>query len=358
MQLALQNYAATVASAALRHDFGVPLTLIGRNATFLEELVADKALKFRSSSEKLRLVDLCRQASRDSSSVHELMRAFGREIKFKRGVYPQSQRNFDIQKRYFDLNDKVGPVVSSLTNTSSLIYRIISERFSDDPTITKLVLRMNQSATRVQEMYSGLTHFFRINEIDESTYSLRKIDLTIASVAKSVRLSNINPNLRDIRISGAASGEIIESQFVLIFQNLLQNAAKFTLNRSDPNIEVSIREKRFIELQKIYPEHLRKYGARGDWIEVNTIDNGVGVDSKFSDRIFDIYFTRDSANITAGGTGMGLAIAKLVATIHRGVLFVKSNMNPTAFCLAIPQRPGDGISLTSLTQLEHALSQP
>lgn len=355
MQEQLQIYAATVASAALRHDFVVPLTLIGRNAIFLQEQVADKAIRLPNSNSSIQLVDLCSKAGHDSTRVHELMRVFGREIEPNRAARTGRQLQFDLQKQYLNLNEDVGPMVFSLLNTCRSIYSILRNQEGTDIDTLRLASRMYQSAARAQEMYSGLGHFFRINEIDETSFTLANLANTISSVAAEVRRLGVNQKLKDIPVAGEADADIIESQFILIFQNLFHNAAKFTSTNPAPSIEVAIRRTRFVDLQSAYPEHLRKYAARGEWVEITTKDNGPGIDRRYADKIFDIYFTRDPGNVTSGGTGMGLAIAKLVATLHRGVLFLSKASNPTTFCLAIPQNNRDGISLTALTQLEHAL---
>lgn len=93
------------------------------------------------------------------------------------------------------------------------------------------------------------------------------------------------------------------TQLMQVLQNLISNSIKFARGEP-PQVHVSAR---------------RKGQA---WV-FSVTDNGIGIDSRFFDRIF-IIFQRLHKKIQYGGTGMGLAIVKKIIERHRGEIWVES----------------------------------
>ena len=105
-------------------------------------------------------------------------------------------------------------------------------------------------------------------------------------------------------------------RLVEVFENLLGNAVKFMGAQKAPRIEVSLREG---------PEPV-----------IVVSDNGVGIDPKFKDRVFDLFERLDRS---APGTGIGLAIVKRVVEFHKGRIWVESTGvagEGSRFCLTLP----------------------
>ncbi|WP_308250579.1 sensor histidine kinase [Nonomuraea rhizosphaerae] len=91
------------------------------------------------------------------------------------------------------------------------------------------------------------------------------------------------------------------TQLTQLFQNLIENAVKFR-SEQPPRIHI---------------------GARRDgrmW-EFSCSDNGIGVDSKYSDRIF-LIFQRLHPRDVYPGTGIGLALCRKIVEYHGGRLWL------------------------------------
>jgi signal transduction histidine kinase len=87
-------------------------------------------------------------------------------------------------------------------------------------------------------------------------------------------------------------------QITRLFQNLIGNALKYRAQGRRPEITLDVRRV-------------------GDEWEFHVIDNGIGIEAEYLDRIFGI-FQRLHTRETYDGTGIGLAICKKIVEIHGG----------------------------------------
>lgn len=106
-------------------------------------------------------------------------------------------------------------------------------------------------------------------------------------------------------------------QFIELFQNLICNAIKYRRVDVKPIIEINV------------TENLDNY-------IFSIKDNGIGIDSKFFERIF-IIFQRLHKKHVYSGNGIGLAIAKSIVDKHDGKIWVESEINKgSTFFFTIP----------------------
>lgn len=110
------------------------------------------------------------------------------------------------------------------------------------------------------------------------------------------------------------------SKLERVFYNLISNAFRFTPKGGNIAIKVSCDE------QSIF---------------INIEDNGVGIAEEYVDKIFDRFFEIAIHNNPKEGynkgTGIGLAIAKNIVTLHKGSIKVKNNLpKGTIFEVALP----------------------
>ena len=106
-----------------------------------------------------------------------------------------------------------------------------------------------------------------------------------------------------------------------IYLNLLSNALKFT--PSDGYI-------------KVYLARIEKDGQ--PFLSIEVCNSGKGIPKEQMDRLFDRYYQIESG---AGGSGIGLAIVKAFAELHRGSVEVVGDVSSTTFRVFLPyKQPG------------------
>ncbi|HVE14348.1 MAG TPA: ATP-binding protein, partial [Elusimicrobiota bacterium] len=105
-----------------------------------------------------------------------------------------------------------------------------------------------------------------------------------------------------------------------VFQNLIGNALKFR-GEEPPRIRVSCER-------------------REDWWQICVRDNGIGIDPRYRERIFEM-FKRLHSRDKYPGTGIGLAICKKIVERHGGRIWVEPAPGEGAvFCFTL--RAADG----------------
>ena len=178
-----------------------------------------------------------------------------------------------------------------------------------------------------------------INYAVEGATRMKKLILDLLEYSKfssnreAFTKTDMNSVLQDV--SGKFSIEIADSRAELIIQklpvintkislikqlleNLIGNALKYRSTRS-PVLRVGCKEE-------------------GDNFLFNVSDNGIGIDPKYSDKIFILFRRLHNDNDTYEGTGVGLAICKKIIELHRGNIWVESEQgNGSTFYFTIPK---------------------
>lgn len=102
-----------------------------------------------------------------------------------------------------------------------------------------------------------------------------------------------------------------------LFSNLIGNGIKFSHPNTAPIVNINVLKKT-------------------DGIQVEIMDNGIGIGAEFRDKVFQI-FTRLHSSAKYEGSGLGLAISKKIIDMHKGAIFIKdSDLGGTCFEVHLP----------------------
>jgi signal transduction histidine kinase len=119
----------------------------------------------------------------------------------------------------------------------------------------------------------------------------------------------------------------LDTQLRQLFYNLINNALKF--NTSLPVVTVSSAN---------IPDDDNLLLLSGDYHVIAVADNGIGMESQYSGRIYDM-FQRLHDRDTYGGNGIGLALCRRIIENHNGVINFSSVLGEgTTFRIYLPKK--------------------
>ena len=181
------------------------------------------------------------------------------------------------------------------------------------------IQRIGDAADKMQRLLNDLLELSRIGR---SVNSSEWIDLNdMISEVLELLQGRISSGRVPIRVSVAEHLPAVigdRSRLLEVWQNLIDNAAKFMGEQAEPHIEIGW-------------EGTDDGGSPIFFVR----DNGMGVDPKFKDRIFGLFNKLDPRS---EGTGIGLALIKRIIEFHGGRIWVESELGKGAtFYFTLPQ---------------------
>jgi two-component system, OmpR family, phosphate regulon sensor histidine kinase PhoR len=267
------------------------------------------------------------------------------------------------------------PIIEALEQIAAGDFSIrVDNKYEDNEMVGELATRVNKVAAELdqmenlrQEFISNVSHeiqspltsingFTRALEDDQLSAEERHHYLGIIET-ESMRLSRITQDLlkmaslesdqvrfepkpyrldkqiRDLILASEpqwqdkgiemdvslAETEITADEDLLsqVWTNLIHNSIKFTPQGG--KISIALR-------------------PRGEQIEFEITDTGIGISKEDQERVFERFFKADPARTrAAGGSGLGLSIAKKIVEMHHGTIGVQSELGAGAtFTVVLP----------------------
>lgn len=204
--------------------------------------------------------------------------------------------------------------VSHELKTPAAALGLLSEALqdaADDPAaVRSFAARSQREASRLAMLVQDLVALSRLEGAEaQPEHELVRLDRAVAEAVDRVRTSAQARGIDVVR-SGDHGLHVwgSESQLSMAIGNLLENAVSYSPDGA-----------RVVVAARLVPD------SDGDTVEVNVVDEGIGIAGKDLDRVFERFYRADPARSRAtGGTGLGLAIVKHVATNHGGAVSVRS----------------------------------
>lgn len=182
--------------------------------------------------------------------------------------------------------------------------------------------RMLNAASRAQILINDLLAFSRVTTKAKPFEPVNLAEI-LAGVLSDLEI-RIEQTGATVEIDPLPIVEADPLQMRQILQNLIGNALKFRQEGVPPLVQVR-------------SQLINRVGQT--WCEIRVIDNGIGFEQKYVDRIFQI-FQRLHGRGTYEGTGIGLAICRKIAERHSGTLTAESSLGEGAtFIFTLPIHP-------------------
>ena len=180
------------------------------------------------------------------------------------------------------------------------------------------IQRIGNAADQMQQLLNDLLELSRIGRLVNASEA---IDLP-ALIKDVIELLHGRLSDRHIQVTVQEPLPRVygdRARLLEVWQNLIDNAAKFMGDQPNPQIEIG-----------------QAGNAENDTPIFFVRDNGMGIDPRFTDRIFGLFDKLDSRT---EGTGIGLALVKRIVEFHGGRIWVESGLGKGAtFYFTLPHR--------------------
>jgi signal transduction histidine kinase len=171
--------------------------------------------------------------------------------------------------------------------------------------LNKIIL----SAERMRSLINDLLSFASLSA--PSFFQITNINSLIKEIMDDLELS-MQEKEATIEVAPFPEMEVIPGLIRQLFQNLISNALKFAKPDVPPVIQITVD-------RVMLPTVESETAINGSYCRIRIMDNGIGFNDKYVDKIFAI-FQRLNDRTQYEGTGIGLAIAKKIVDRHNGFI--------------------------------------
>ncbi len=176
------------------------------------------------------------------------------------------------------------------------------------------IMRIENATDKMHQLLEDLLKLSRIGRVAEQneTFSMTNV----AQEARELLYGLLKDKKCEIFIQPNMPQVVaVRARIRELYQNLLENAVKFTCHLQNPLIKVFCKEE------------------NGE-VVFCVQDNGIGIDQKYHAKIFGLF---DKLDAKSPGTGLGLSLVKRIVEYHHGRIWVESEgkNNGSVFCFTL-----------------------
>jgi signal transduction histidine kinase len=199
---------------------------------------------------------------------------------------------------------------------------LLLEGYSDPLTENQKVL-LQKAYDNNDRQLNIVDDILRVAQIDLEKIILRKAATDInklvedgISVLKE-KFNRLEQKVQFKKKNDPIEASVDKKQFQLVIENLLENAANYTPDGGNIDIETSVENGAAI---------------------IKIADSGIGIDSEDFSKLFQKFSRiQNQFSNAVSGTGLGLYFCKKIVELHHGTIQVESTLNRgTTFTITVP----------------------
>jgi PAS domain S-box-containing protein len=227
-------------------------------------------------------------------------------------------KNAELERFTYTVSHDLKSPLVTMKGFLGLIAKDAAEGRTDR--LTADVARMTMAADGMQHLLHELLRLSRVGRIVSPSERVPFGDVVREAAARvRARLEERRVRLEVDDGLPVVHGDRV--RLVEVVQNLLENAAKFLGDQPSPLVRVGAR-----------PEE------NGGPPVLCVQDNGIGIDSRFHEKVFGLFEKLDPR---AEGSGVGLALVRRIVEVHGGRAWIESDGRGqgTTVCFTLPLPP-------------------
>lgn len=237
----------------------------------------------------------------------------GRAEELARAKDALERSNLDLQQFAYIASHDLQTPLRNISGFAQLLKRTYSGKF--EPVADDWLDRIVNGAQRMHVLVQDLLAFSRVDS------AARPFDAVALNAVFDDVVSWLEPTIKDAGATVTREDLPVvlgdSNQLAQVLQNLIGNGILYR-REVPPQVHVSAR------------------AEAGGWV-VSIRDNGIGIDPRHHEKIFEI-FQRLHTQREYPGTGIGLAICRRVINRHRGRIWIESSPGQgSVFHISLPK---------------------
>ena len=239
---------------------------------------------------------------------------YDRELSFRQqAVQELSRSNEELQQFAYVASHDLKSPLKTISNYLTLLEIKYGPELPNDA--QKLVTTSTKAASRMQSLIDDLLTFSHVGT--NVAFTQVDVNQVVAEILEEQQVE-IRASQATVTVGPLPTLTAHYTDLKQVFQNLISNALKYRKSDTAPHVAI----------EAIDQTNQFCFAIR---------DNGIGIDSQYFDRVFQI-FQRLHGRNEYSGTGIGLATCKKVVDIYGGQIWIESAVGEgTTFYFTIPK---------------------
>lgn len=251
------------------------------------------------------------------------------ERSFRKSYYPELQqrlaelesknaeleaKNAELEQFTYSVSHDLKTPLITIMGFLGIMKNAVATGHRDE--VDDAISRISAAAGSMAKLLDDMLELSRIGRVvnpsEHVPFSLI-VEEAIQRVASQIAEAGVTVRVEpDLPTVYGDRGRLVE-----VIQNLVDNAVKYSCDCPEACIHIGVRRE-------------------GEQAILYVRDNGIGIDRRYHDRIFELFRQLDQKSI---GTGIGLALVKRIVEEHNGRIWVESDGPGTGstFCFTIPE---------------------
>ncbi len=265
----------------------------------------------------MRTTKALEQSEKDHSALREeVQRRMKVEKERKKLMLDLKARNQELEGYAYTISHDLKSPLYTIQGFTGFLEKGLeqgnTEKMSED------LCKIRDAVTTMSRLLDDILNLSKVNLSQESVQQIALDEIigkAIELVSREIREHEV-----DVRIAANLPSVYAPPQRLTeVYQNLISNATKFMGDQGQPVIEIGA-------------------SSEGDWVHCYVGDNGIGIEPKYRDRVFNLFERLDTQT---QGTGVGLAIVKRIIESLGGEIWIESDGPGTGarFEFTLPARP-------------------
>lgn len=243
-------------------------------------------------------------------------------------LYLLDESNKELEQFAYVASHDLQEPLRKITAFSDLLVDQYSETLDGEGDL--YLNRITAAANRMRRLITDLLEYSRAGRINNE--ETKEIDLqnVIENVLDDLEIAILEKKAKiEVKDMPKVIGK--ETEFRMVFQNLISNALKFSKPEEAPEIKINCTLAEKKEIKK----HSQLDG-NSNYYKITIQDNGIGFEKDYSEKIFAI-FQRLHGREAFEGTGIGLSISKKIIEKFDGVIYASSVLGKgSVFTILLP----------------------